>query len=199
MAVKTHVAADVPRPDPSMSVTLASCNDAVSDKLLVNGPLHDSIRVPDTTCDACVFCNDVCGNPDCLSCDKRSECSSLSRCDPNPAFPFLTIGKKCDSSERYYTMCQLKRHCTMESAWILVGDTIYDATPFLEIHPGGKQSILRKSGGACDCEMDMTFHSKAAIRRMKSRKVGKLRKCEREAVLLEDVKQGATDDQCTIS
>jgi cytochrome b involved in lipid metabolism len=73
-----------------------------------------------------------------------------------------------------------------------VGDTIYDATRFLEIHPGGKQSILKKSGGACDCTADMHFHSRTAIKKMKAHKVGKVRKCEREAVI------HATDDQCII-
>jgi cytochrome b involved in lipid metabolism len=79
----------------------------------------------------------------------------------------------------------------MESAWLVVGDTIYDATDYLSTHPGGKQSILKKSGGV-DCSVDMEFHSRKAIGMMKRKKVGKLVKCSREIVLSE------TQDGCAV-
>ena len=104
-------------------------------------------------------------------------------------FPFAV----CDTSERTFTRCQLRRHCTEDSAWLLCGSTIYDATPFLKVHPGGMKSILRKSGGAADCTEDMAMHSRQANKKMKSKKVGKLVRCEREAVM------DATEDQCVIS
>jgi cytochrome b involved in lipid metabolism len=192
MAVKTHVTTET-RPGEELrnlervesSVTMELANKALF------GPLHESLRnrspSSESICDACIFCEDTCGNPDCPSCSKKPQRQPSSG-EAKP-FPFAV----CDASDRTFTRCQLRRHCTEESAWLLCGNTIYDATPFLEIHPGGKQSILRKAGGVCDCTMDMNMHSKGAIRRWKSKKVGKLRKCEREAVI------NATEDQCVIA
>lgn len=194
MAVKTHATSEahpgdlrnLERLESSASVELAS-------KALF-APLHESLTnqssSSDSICDACIFCEDTCGSPDCASCSKKAERQSKPKsCGETKPFPFAV----CDGSERTFTRCQLRRHCTEDSAWLLCGNTIYDATPFLEIHPGGKQSILRKSGGVCDSTMDMQMHSKMAIKRWKSKKVGKLRKCEREAVM------DATEDQCVIS
>lgn len=184
MAVKTHVTAEA-RP---ASLERLECSISVGSSKALCRPLHESLRngpSSDALCDACVFCEDTCDNPDCTSCSKKAERQQPS--ETEKPFPF------CDSSERTFTRCQLRRHCTEESAWLLCGNIIYDATPFLEIHPGGKNSILRKSGGVCDCSEDMAMHSRMAIKRWKSKKVGKLRGCEREALV------NATEDQCVIS
>ena len=189
MAVKTHTTTEE-RPGDLRKHEQNLVSETLASKQLF-GPLHESLRnkspSSDSICDACLFCEDTCGNPKCTACAKKPGSSS---CDTrSQPFPFV----QCDNSDRYYTRCQLRRHCTEDSAWLLCGNTIYDATPFLEIHPGGKQSILRKSGGVCDCSNDMAMHSKTAIKRWRSKKVGKLRKCDREAVM--DV----TEDQCVIS
>eukprot|EP00980_Cylindrotheca_fusiformis_P001995 scaffold443_cov125-Cylindrotheca_fusiformis.AAC.44 len=78
---------------------------------------------------------------------------------------------------RYFTMCQVRRHNNINSAWLLVGDKIYDATEYLHIHPGGKTSILRKAGGAYDCSEDFRFHSKSGRRLWQKFFIGKLRPC----------------------
>jgi len=78
-----------------------------------------------------------------------------------------------------YTMCQVRRHNHVGSAWVLVGTAIYDVTPFLRSHPGGAQAILKKSGGAADCTEDLLFHSKRAQKEWKKNKVGTLRRCPR--------------------
>ena len=78
-----------------------------------------------------------------------------------------------------YSMCQLRKHNTEESAWILVGNDIYDATPYIQSHPGGMTIILKKAGGVMDCAEDMNFHSKRAQREWKRYKVGTLCRCPR--------------------
>lgn len=185
MAVKTHNTTGAP-PSELMKHDVSSNSLSIT----LTTSLEQFVNRDVANCDACLFCDDTCGNADCTCTRKASRpASPLSA----QSFPFISVpkcGDKC--SERTYTMCQLRRHNTEESAWLLVGDTIYDATRFLEIHPGGKQSILKKSGGACDCTADMHFHSRTAIKKMKAHKVGKVRKCEREAVI------HATDDQCII-
>jgi cytochrome b involved in lipid metabolism len=62
----------------------------------------------------------------------------------------------------------------MESAWVLVGNTIYDVTSYVSDHPGGTASILNKCGGIVDCKTDFNFHSKRAQKEWKRHKVGLL-------------------------
>lgn len=147
-----------------------------------------------TTCDACPFCDDTCGNPSCIPCKSKSE---IACAEPESLFPFLPHGiSPCSENkhggERQLTMCQVRRHNTLDSAWLLVANTVYDATKFLARHPGGAECLLKKSGGAADCTADMKFHSRKAVRMMKDEKVGKLVKCQREVILSE------TQDGCAI-
>mmetsp|Transcript_20249 Transcript_20249/g.29273 ORF Transcript_20249/g.29273 Transcript_20249/m.29273 type:complete len:189 (-) Transcript_20249:215-781(-) len=144
------------------------------------------------SCDACSFCADICGDDHCATCqsdnlfrNKKSN-NNNSFLEHRPTLPFFG----CDK-EKYYTLCQVRRHCTAESAWLLVGDTIYDATTYIAKHPGGTRSILKKSGGRVDCTVDFEFHSKKARNMWKSYKVGKLRPCESQGLKKEE--------QCTIS
>ena len=91
-------------------------------------------------------------------------------CSPSSAF--VSRG-----GEKYYTICQVRRHNTKESAWLVAGDTIYDATPYVNTHPGGETSILRKAGGAEDVSRDLHFHSPTGKRMFQRYKIGKLREC----------------------
>ncbi|KAL7497210.1 hypothetical protein ACHAWT_007815 [Skeletonema menzelii] len=119
-------------------------------------------------CDACPCCRDTCNNANsCTSCQKKLNATAMP--------------KNSSSAQNTYTMCQLKRHNHAESAWILVGDTIYDATPYIRSHPGGTETILRKSGGAADCTEDMRFHSGRARKEWKKFKVGTLVACPRQS------------------
>jgi cytochrome b involved in lipid metabolism len=88
-------------------------------------------------------------------------------------------------------MCQVRRHNHAESAWLVAGDTIYDVTSYMNSHPGGAKSILRKAGGVQDCSKDLLFHSKAGIKAWKKYKVGKLRdcKCDEDSVVDEVMNQ----------
>ena len=129
-------------------------------------------------CDACPHCQDMCSNPQCCFCSGGSaDCNPFSSSSENTS----------------YTMCQVSRHCTVDSAWLVVGDTIYDATFYISRHPGGSESILKKSGGRVDCTVDFDFHSKKAQAMWRKHKVGKLRPCVSTA------QQIGIDSQCTIS
>mmetsp|Transcript_39573 Transcript_39573/g.80735 ORF Transcript_39573/g.80735 Transcript_39573/m.80735 type:complete len:201 (-) Transcript_39573:404-1006(-) len=114
------------------------------------------------TCDACPFCRDSCNDPFCSTCKDKKE-------GPGQIHP--------GNLEETYTMCEIQRHNHAGSAWLLAGDIIYDATSYVACHPGGAQSILRKSGGSSDCSKDMSFHSKGAIKIWKKNRVGRLRPC----------------------
>ena len=54
---------------------------------------------------------------------------------------------------------EVSKHNSPEDCWIIAKNKVYNATPFLKIHPGGVQSILRRAGGVKDCSIDFDFHS----------------------------------------
>lgn len=128
----------------------------VSDDHQHDGPLSSGTGPLDllsatTYEDACEFCCH-----DCCSPSKQS---------------------KSSNGETYYTICQVRRHNTRQSCWLVAGDTIYDATPYLNTHPGGMESMLRRGGGASDVTRDLQFHSAKGQRMFKKYKVGKVRPC----------------------
>ena len=49
-------------------------------------------------------------------------------------------------SHRGYTRAQVAKHCTAESCWVIVDDSVYDITDFLPKHPPGPQRILPHAG-----------------------------------------------------
>jgi cytochrome b involved in lipid metabolism len=76
----------------------------------------------------------------------------------------------------YYTRFEIQRHNTEASAWIVAGDNIYDVTDYVEHHPGGKYSLMKKIGGGVDCTKDLMFHSKSGQNHWKKYLVGKITK-----------------------
>ena len=117
-------------------------------------------------CGACSQCDDVCDNKDCVSCHEKMR----KRCPQSP--------KACAmGGEPTFTMCQIRRHQTPDSAWLVAGGYVYDATDYIAMHPGGDKSILKKCGGACDCSEDLKFHSIKGQKLWKKYRIGKVRPC----------------------
>mmetsp|Transcript_26330 Transcript_26330/g.37736 ORF Transcript_26330/g.37736 Transcript_26330/m.37736 type:complete len:177 (-) Transcript_26330:1176-1706(-) len=76
-----------------------------------------------------------------------------------------------------YTLCQIRSHCTFDSAWLVAGKDVYDATAYLHSHPGGVQSILKYAGGKKDVTQDLLFHSKQARKMWTRYKIGTVVPC----------------------
>lgn len=134
----------------------------------------------DTSCDACHHCADTCDRAaSCPSCQQKLDSVHNQRRGPETSWlnTLAALSSKVSDNERAITRCQLRRHNHINSAWILVGDTIYDATPYIQSHPGGVDIILKKSGGAADCTEDLKFHTKRARKEWTKFKVGKLTTC----------------------
>lgn len=132
-------------------------------------------------CEACPYCADTCGNTNCDVClDKVSSMEDdyqYSWYHSQPTCPKVGVVGGPQQEEPVYTICQVRRHCTKESLWIVAGKDIYDVTPYVNQHPGGTQSILRKAGGVVDCTEDLKFHSKTGQKAWKKYKVGTLVPC----------------------
>ena len=134
---------------------------------------------PSMECDACLYCNDTCDDEFCVSCQKKRNSASAQCRGPERSWITDALSIMCGETQRpdTYTMCQLRRHNRADSAWVLVGHTIYDVTSYVRNHPGGAEAILRKAGGAADCTEDLRFHSKRAQKVWKKNKVGTLCRC----------------------
>lgn len=63
------------------------------------------------------------------------------------------------ASSTQYTMCQVRRHCTEESCWLVAHGNVYDVTSMVKRHPGGQRSIMRHAGQ--ESTEDFDFHSKS--------------------------------------
>jgi len=60
-----------------------------------------------------------------------------------------------------FTMEEVEKHDSKESAWFVYHGKVYDATPFLKDHPGGADSILLVAGTDATEEFDAIHSTKA--------------------------------------
>lgn len=60
-----------------------------------------------------------------------------------------------------YTMEEIDKHITKDDCWVVVKGLVYDATKYLENHPGGPESILMVAGMEALDEFE-AIHSKKA-------------------------------------
>lgn len=135
-----------------------------------------AIEPTKSACDACPCCNDICNDNACKGCQSKKRRLSFIDCSClHPREPEL----------RWFTRCQVKRHNTKDSAWLVAGDKIYNATPYLDCHPAGEASILRKSGGMVDVTRDFKFHSPSAQKLFRSLEIGRIKPCSCETPKVE--------------
>ena len=60
-----------------------------------------------------------------------------------------------------FTMEEVEKHDSKDSAWFVYHGKVYDATPFLKDHPGGSDSILLVAGTDATEEFDAIHSTKA--------------------------------------
>lgn len=153
----------------SLAETASTGSSVIDDDLDVpNSPLH-------RPCDACPCCSDRCGNKNCSTCTSKRislQTGQSAGVQSQPQF---------NAVELLLTLCEIRRHNSETSCWIVAGDNVYDATHYLSRHPGGAESILKKAGGAQDCKMDLQFHSRVGRDMWKKYKIGKVISCSDSA------------------
>ncbi|XP_022141344.1 nitrate reductase [NADH] [Momordica charantia] len=72
-----------------------------------------------------------------------------------------------------YSLSEVKKHNSPQSAWIIVHGHVYDCTRFLKDHPGGSDSILINAGTDCTEEFD-AIHSDKAKKMLEDYRIGEL-------------------------
>jgi nitrate reductase (NAD(P)H) len=76
---------------------------------------------------------------------------------------------------KIFTMEEIEKHNTEEDCWIVVKDRVYDCTEYLELHPGGIDSIVI-NGGADSTEDFVAIHSTKATKMLEKYYIGQLDK-----------------------
>ena len=60
-----------------------------------------------------------------------------------------------NSSNKTYTMDQVKLHNKLDDCWVVVNGDVLDVTDFISDHPGGKQAIIMFAGKNATEEFNM--------------------------------------------
>jgi cytochrome b involved in lipid metabolism len=86
------------------------------------------------------------GGSPCPECNSKGDLNVPDQAVPNKS--------------RLYTRCEVARHNSGISCWLIAHDKVYDVTDFLDLHPAGAKAILKKAG--TDATRDFDFHSDRA-------------------------------------
>ncbi|KAJ8773352.1 hypothetical protein K2173_028529 [Erythroxylum novogranatense] len=78
-----------------------------------------------------------------------------------------------NTSTKTFSLSEVMKHNSADSAWIIVHGHVYDCTRFLKDHPGGVDSILINAGTDCTEEFD-AIHSDKAKKMLEEYRIGEL-------------------------
>ncbi|KAJ3189678.1 hypothetical protein HK101_008764 [Irineochytrium annulatum] len=87
-----------------------------------------------------------------------------------------------------YTLSDLAKHNTESDAWIAVEGKVYNITPFLDAHPGGKRILLTVLGKDATKEFKRHHNSAAVFGKYDKKMVVGLVKGQEDALVDEEVK-----------
>ena len=62
-------------------------------------------------------------------------------------------------TKKYFSIKEVNNHNKEYDCWIICNNKIYDITKLINNHPGGKNCLLKRSGGCINCLKDYNFHS----------------------------------------
>lgn len=135
-------------------------------RLLVNSSGSLLVLSEIERCNACPYCDDICSIPSCHSCMEK-----VAGLPGNDQSREMSRKKYC------YSPCEILRHRTLGSCWIVANNDVYDVTDFLTEHPAGAIAIAKYGGGVKNCQEDMLFHSRTAQSMWKRMKIGTVIQC----------------------
>ncbi|KAI2806841.1 Cytochrome b5 [Blomia tropicalis] len=79
---------------------------------------------------------------------------------------------------KIFTLEEVAKHNEKKSTWIVIHDSVYDVTPFLDEHPGGEEVLIEQAGGDATESFEDVGHSTDAREMMEKYKIGEL--CEED-------------------
>ncbi|GMH46245.1 hypothetical protein TrRE_jg6467, partial [Triparma retinervis] len=92
---------------------------------------------------------------------EAAEEKGLSRVISNPNGAFVTDKDGGAEGPKGFTMAEIEQHDTEHDCWIVHNGKVYDCTNYMDLHPGGADSILILAGQDSTEDFD-AIHSKKA-------------------------------------
>ncbi len=59
---------------------------------------------------------------------------------------FISDRKDIKHEKRMIHRQEVELHCKEDDCWLILGSNVYDVTPYLAVHPGGRETILECAG-----------------------------------------------------
>ncbi|KAK8624177.1 hypothetical protein V6N13_065530 [Hibiscus sabdariffa] len=97
----------------------------------------------------------------------------LGNVDANAPLKKSVSSPFMNTATQTFSMSEVKKHNSVDSAWIVVHGHIYDCSSFIKVHPGGADSILINAGTDCTEEFD-AIHSDKAKNLLENYRIGEL-------------------------
>lgn len=152
-----------------------------------------AIRADTHDCDACICCNDICGNIMCFFCSEKKYQLKATFPDSSPSSrggpPSQSAPSSYDNShdnylptERKYSSCEVKRCQSLRSCWVVVDGDVYNITDLLSVHPGGLQVLLQAAQRGEDCRAILDEHPPSARRILSKYRLGEYYECEKRTL-----------------
>ncbi|CAG9567154.1 putative cytochrome b-domain protein [Leishmania major strain Friedlin] len=96
----------------------------------------------------------------------------------------LKVGELPENERRrYISMEQVAAKKSADSAWFVINNKVYDVTPFLDLHPGGRDILLYNAGGDATQAFTDNGHSDTAYEMMGKYVVGDVEPSERKTLV----------------
>jgi len=67
-------------------------------------------------------------------------------------------GLKGKSNKRMIPIAEVKEHCTEEDAWTVLRGRVYNISPYIRFHPGGRDMLMKGAGKDCT-SLFMKYHA----------------------------------------
>jgi cytochrome b involved in lipid metabolism len=61
----------------------------------------------------------------------------------------VLAGLKGKSNKRLIPIAEVKQHCTEEDAWTILRGCVYNISPYIRFHPGGRDMLMKGAGKDC--------------------------------------------------
>ncbi|XP_020501556.1 cytochrome b5 isoform X1 [Labrus bergylta] len=95
------------------------------------------------------------------------------------------MGEKDEKSPdgvKYYRLSEIEEQNSFKSTWIIIHNTVYDVTKFLEEHPGGEEVLREQAGGDATESFEDVGHSTDAREMAKDMIIGELHPEDRDKI-----------------
>ncbi|KAL3040313.1 hypothetical protein OYC64_011360 [Pagothenia borchgrevinki] len=85
-------------------------------------------------------------------------------------------------SVKFFRLSQIEEQNSFKSTWIIINNSVYDVTKFLEEHPGGEEVLREQAGGDATESFEDVGHSNDAREMARGMMIGELHPDDRHKI-----------------